>query len=137
MIVDVHTHVPTASGLVDAAPMRPDQPNPTGITEDDYMRGLGPAEVAICFNIAAPPPGDPSPDTGFTKQAREVNDATAAFVRKHPERLIGFLTVHPRQSDVLDEIDRAAKDLGLRGIKLGANYQNFDPVGDDAFVVYR
>src|SRR5919202_959764 len=108
MIVDVHTHVPTGFEVKDAAPMRPDQPNPTGVTE-----------------------------TGYRAQARQVNDETAAFVRKHPGRLIGFLTIHPRQPDVLEEIERAVGDLGLRGIKLGPNYQNFDPLGPEAFRVYR
>lgn len=137
MIFDVHTHVPTGFEVKDAAPMRPDQPNPTGVTEDGYLRAMGPAVAAICFNIAAPPPGDPSPDTGFRASARQVNDETAAFVGKHADRLIGFLTVHPRQPDALEEIERAVGDLGLRGIKLGPNYQNFDPLGEDAFRVYR
>jgi len=137
MIVDVHTHVPQTFELTDAAPMRPDQPNPTRVTAEEYRRAMGPAEVAICFNIAAPPAGDPSPDAGFRRQTGEINDETAAFVRAHPGRLIGFLTLHPRQPDVLQEIDRAVGDLGLKGIKLGANYQNFDPLGEDAFRVYR
>ena len=38
MIVDVHTHVPTGFEIADAAPMRPDQPNPTGVTEEHYLR---------------------------------------------------------------------------------------------------
>ena len=137
MIVDVHTHVPQTFELADAAPMRPDQPNPTRVTAEDYLRAVGPAEVAICFNIAAPPAGDSSPDAGFRRPAGEINDETAAFVRAHPGRLIGFMTLHPRQSDVLQEIDRAVGDLGLKGIKLGPNYQNFDPLGEDAFRVYR
>lgn len=137
MIVDIHTHVPSGLDSADMAPMRPDQPNPTGVTEADYLRAMGPAEVAVCFNIAAPPSGDPSPETGFRLSARRVNDDTAAFVRKHPDRLIGFLTVHPRQLDVHAEIERAVGDLGLKGIKLGPNYQNFDPLGEDAFRVYR
>jgi predicted TIM-barrel fold metal-dependent hydrolase len=33
-------------------------------------------------------------------------------------------------------MDRCIGSLGLRGIKLGPNYQNFDPVGDDAFRLY-
>lgn len=137
MIVDVHTHVPQALEIKDAAPMRPDQPNPVGVTEADYLRAMGPAEVAICFNIAAPPPGDPSPDAGFRLGAREVNDATADFVRRHRDKLIGFMTLHPRQPDMLEEVERARGDLGLKGIKLGPNYQNFDPLGEDAFRVYR
>ena len=150
MIVDIHTHVPSfreapkvvPAARKDKAPMRPDAPNPTGFTWGDYMTAMGSAEVSICFNIAAPPPGDPSRDTGMTEtgvfgSAREVNDHTAAFVRAYPDRLIGFLTVHPRQPDALDEIDRAVKDLGLKGIKLGPNYQNCDPVSQESFRVYR
>ena len=49
---------------------------------------------------------------GFRLSAREVNNATAAFVRRHPNRLIGFLTVHPRQSDVLEEIERIILKAG-------------------------
>jgi hypothetical protein len=107
------------------------------VTEADYVRAMGPADVAVCFNIAAPPPGDPSPDTGFVRSGRAINDDTAAFVGRHADRLIGFLTVHPRSPDALAEIDRAHGDLGLKGIKLGPNYQNFDPLDEDAFRVYR
>ena len=37
----------------------------------------------------------------------------------------------------LDEIERGIQDLGLRGIKLGPNYQNFDPLGPEAFRVFK
>ncbi len=145
MIVDVHTHVPefreaplhVPAPRADMAPMRPDQPNPVVYTWVDYLRAMGPAEVSICFNIAAPPPGDPSPETGFRTSAAVINDQTAEFVRAHRDRLIGFLSVHPRQPDVLEEIERARSDLALRGIKLGPNYQNFDPLSEEAFRVYR
>jgi predicted TIM-barrel fold metal-dependent hydrolase len=69
--------------------------------------------------------------------ARTVNDRTAALVRAHPEKLIGFMSVHPDDPGVLEEMDRAAHDLGLRGIKLGPNYQNFDPLGEAAFRVFQ
>ncbi len=36
----------------------------------------------------------------------------------------------------LDEIDRCVSELGLRGIKLGPNYQNFDPLGPEAERVF-
>jgi predicted TIM-barrel fold metal-dependent hydrolase len=35
-----------------------------------------------------------------------------------------------------DEYDRAVGDLGCKGIKLGPNYQDFDPVGEPAFKLY-
>jgi predicted TIM-barrel fold metal-dependent hydrolase len=37
----------------------------------------------------------------------------------------------------MDEIDRATGDLGLRGIKLGPNYQNCDPLGAETFAVFE
>lgn len=123
--------------------MRPDRPDPGTVTWDDYLRAMDFVDRAVVFNIAPAPPGDPlQPNAvppvagGAAPGAREVNDATAALVKAHPEKLIGFMSVHPRDPQMLDEMDRCVGDLGLRGIKLGPNYQNFDPVGEDAFRLY-
>ena len=43
----------------------------------------------------------------------------------------------PRSTAPLDELERARGDLGLKGIKLGPNYQVFDPLGDAALRVYE
>ena len=147
MIVDVHTHTPRhrtppqqSEGQFqrpDMAPMRPDRPNPGAYTWDDYLAAMRVVDRAICFNIAAPPPGDPAPPGGPVAPARQLNDETAALVQAHPDKLIGFLAVHPRDPEAMHEIDRAVQELGLRGIKLGPNYQNFDPLGEDAFRIYR
>ncbi|MSQ42938.1 MAG: amidohydrolase [Chloroflexi bacterium] len=152
MIIDVHTHTPRYRTKADAedappsatanAPMRPDRPDPSRITWDEYVEAMQAVDRAIVFNIAAAPEGDPFPpglpEDGIVKreQARAVNDATAAIVRAYPGKLIGFMSVHPRDPQLLDEMDRAVGDLGLRGIKLGPNYQNFDPLGDDASVLF-
>jgi uncharacterized protein len=58
-------------------------------------------------------------------------------VRAHPDRLIGFMALHPYDANYLDELERARTDLGLRGIKLGANYQNFDPLESRALAIYE
>ncbi len=152
MIIDVHTHTPRYRTKADAdaappsvmanAPMRPDRPDPSRITWDEYMEAMQAVDRAIVFNIAGPPDGDPFPpglpEDGIVKreQARAVNDATAAIVHAYPEKLIGFMSVHPRDPHLLEEMDRAVGDLGLRGIKLGPNYQNFDPLGDEASVLF-
>ena len=150
MIVDVHTHAPrrrtaaatAAVSTSDRAPMRPDRPDPAGVTWDDYLAAMAVVDQAIVFNIASPPPGDPDPLSAhltgsvFEAPARAVNDNTAALVRAYPDKLIGFLSVHPRDPAMDDELDRATGDLGLRGIKLGPNYQNFDPLSDEAFRLY-
>ena len=65
-----------------------------------------------------------------------VNDAAAALAAKAPDKIIGFMSVHPDAPDAIGEIERSAHDLGLRGMKLGPNYQGFDPVGANAFRVY-
>jgi uncharacterized protein len=146
MIVDVHTHAPRfrempdpdAPGfrLPDMALFRPDGQNPGAYTWAEYLGAMAPVDRAICFNIAAPPPGDPYPAVGPVAPARTLNDETAAFVRAYPDKIIGFMALHPRDPQLFDEIERATQDLGLRGIKLGPNYQNFDPVGAEAFRLY-
>lgn len=154
MIIDVHTHTPRFRTQAEAdaalayvpnaerAPMRPDRPDPDRVTWDEYMKAMEFVDRAVVFNIAAPPPGDPHPHGGpaagsvITASGREVNDSTATLVKAHPKKLIGFMSVHPRDPLVLEEMDRSVNSLGLRGIKLGPNYQNFDPVGEDAFRVY-
>jgi predicted TIM-barrel fold metal-dependent hydrolase len=145
MIVDVHTHTPryrTRDAVPDLpvnAKWRPDKPMPTGYTWDDFLTVTAPVDRAICFNIAADPrphmPDGLSPQTRAS--ARQLNDETAAFVNAHADKFIGFLAMHPHEPEMLAEIDRATQDLGLKGIKLGPNYQNFDPVGPESYRLYR
>ena len=78
-----------------------------------YMREYGIGK-AVVLNIATNP-----------GQQRSVNDF-AASVNNGP--LIAFGSVHPDAVDVLDEIDRIC-ELGLKGIKLHPDYQQF--YGDD------
>src|SRR5262245_6242054 len=144
MFVDVHTHTPrhrtapaeTGERAVDAL-WRPDGARSTVHTWDMHLEGMRPVDRAICFNIGADPRIPYADDGGLIYAAEQANDDTAAFVRAHPDKFIGFLTVHPHDPEVLDEIDRATGDLGLRGIKLGPNYQNFDPLGPEAFRVFK
>ena len=143
MIVDVHTHTPRLrEPATEDAPLnamyRPDQAKSTRHSWPEYLRDMEAAGVArsIVFNIAADP-REGEPDNGaLIYPARQANDDTAAFVRAYPERLIGFLTVHPHDSGALDELERAHHDLGLRGVKFGPNYQNFDPLGPEACAIY-
>lgn len=122
--------------------MRPDRSDPEEVTWDNYMSAMSRVDRAIVFNIAMPPPGDPDPlsrkvtRSSFQAPADEINENTAALVRSYPGKLIGFLSVHPRDPAMNDELDRATGDLGLRGIKLGPNYQNFHPLSDEALHLY-
>jgi len=147
MIVDAHTHTPKYKDEIPEEEIqyntvwRPDRPVKVPVNWDEYMEAMEPVDNAIVFGIAEldeEPTGrlaDP-----LRKQMRwegNVNDSTAEFVQAYPDKLIGFMSVHPRDPNCLDEIDRCVSDLGLRGIKLGPNYQNFNPLGDEAFRVYK
>lgn len=51
--------------------------------------------------------------------AREINDELSRVVRKHPDRFAGFATLAPRDPNAAaDELERAVKELGLKGAKI-------------------
>src|SRR5579875_1814140 len=120
MIVDVHTHVPRrqapeGTDVQANTATRPDKPVVWAQGPESYLQAMEPVDRVICFNIA----GDPRPGARgeWREPARTVNDDTAAFVRKHGAKYIGYMTLHPFDKDALDELERARTDLGLRGIK--------------------
>lgn len=141
MIVDVHTHTPTHRTAVPReeevvnAVWRPDRAVRATGTWQDYMDEMRVVDRAIVFSIADGP-GHRRMDLGDRLPRPNANDNTAAFVRSDPDKLIGFLSVDPAQPDALDEMERGVSDLKLRGVKLGPNYQNFDPLGPQARAVY-
>jgi predicted TIM-barrel fold metal-dependent hydrolase len=51
----------------------------------------------------------------------------AAYVAKHPDRLVGFLCVDPTQPRWQEELEEGHQDLGLKGIKLLPMYAGFNP----------
>jgi predicted TIM-barrel fold metal-dependent hydrolase len=141
MIVDAHTHTPTHARVVPDdervvnTAWRPDRAVLATTTWDDYVREQSNAgvDVSIVFNIAV---RSPLELTGLPGDPATVNDATAQFVAADPARRIGFLSVHPEDRSALEEVERCVDDLGMRGIKLGPNYQNFDPLGASAERIY-
>lgn len=151
MIVDVHTHTPQfkdpvpANQLVMNAAWRPDRAVQATVSWDDYMAAQAPAVKSIVFNIAWNPGqrhdrlagGGAGDDRWYATGKGNLNDATATFVNAYPDRLIGFMSVHPYDADCLDEFERCRTELGMRGVKLGANYQIFDPLDARALAVYE
>jgi predicted TIM-barrel fold metal-dependent hydrolase len=139
MIVDVHTHTPTHRDTVPAAARRSydswrsDRPVVTTNSWTDYDEDLACVDVSIAFNIAVP---DPLAETGIPTDPLRVNESTAEFVAADPARRIGFLSIDPTTPGALDEAERCRTELGLRGVKLGPNYQRFDPLCDPAFALY-
>ena len=143
-IIDVHTHTPRFEHVVpdayrvqsENAKWNPHGVRPVVYTWSEYDEAMRPVDRAILFNIAQAPSGNERVDEPYVVPAAQANDEAAAFIRANPEKYIGFLTVHPDDPPALDELDRAVGDLGLRGVKLGLNYQNVDPLGGNAFRVF-
>lgn len=139
MIVDVHTHTPSHVDTVPSGESREfsgwHNGPPARLTNSwaDYAAGTSPADVTIVFNIAVDRPGT---DTASVFDPARVNTATAEFAASDPGRRIGFMSVNPNHSDFLDEVERGL-ELGLVGIKLAANYQQFEPLGLPARHLYR
>ncbi|KAA1418289.1 amidohydrolase [Mumia zhuanghuii] len=138
MIVDVHAHTPTHRESVPESERkvfttwRTDRPVVTTNSWAEFDTAMEAADVTIVFNIAVP---DPEAATGIPHPPERTNDATAEFVAHDPARRIGFMSVDPTEPDAFDEAERC-RELGLVGVKLGPNYQNFDPLGDEALAFY-
>jgi uncharacterized protein len=139
VIVDVHTHTPTHRDAVPAderltfGNWRTDRPVVTTNSWAEYDEANAAADVTIAFNIAV---DDPLAAVGLPYPPERCNDATAEFVKTDPTRRIGFFSVNPLDPKALEEADRS-RDLGLVGVKLGPNYQNFDPLDPKALAFYQ
>jgi predicted TIM-barrel fold metal-dependent hydrolase len=140
VIVDVHTHTPTHRDAVPAGELRvydrwlPDRSIVTTRSWEEYAEAFEEVDISIVFNIAVP---DPLAATGLPTDPTRINESTAEFVADDPGRRIGFLSVNPDDPGAIDEIERCQTDLGLLGIKLGPNYQRFDPLSSRAHAVYE
>lgn len=147
MIVDVHTHPPTQRDPVSADQMkinpmwRPDRSVQVTTSWDDYFAAQHPADVSIVFDIYWHPTGVGIYEgMGYSTQPwakGNINDNVAEFVAANPTRLIGFMALHPHDPNCLTELERCRNDLKLKGIKLGPNYQNFDPLEARAMLIYE
>ena len=129
MIIDTHTHTPAyrdkvpESEITYATEWRPDRAVKTPVNWEEYLASRAPVDKSIVFNVAMKPGDHP-------------NNTTAEFVKAYPDKLVGFLSVHPNDPRCLDEIEHGVSVLGMKGVKLLPSYQNFDPLGKEAFRVY-
>lgn len=66
------------------------------------------------------------------------NDFLAAYVRRQPERLIGFAGIDPLEgSKARDEVQRARTQLGLRGLVIAPACQAMHPAHSSAMTIYE
>lgn len=69
-------------------------------------------------------------------QVTAINDFIAECVRRYPDKLIGFGALHPDFDDIAGETERIIS-LGLKGIKLHSDFQQFFIDDEFAFPIYE
>jgi predicted TIM-barrel fold metal-dependent hydrolase len=81
----------------------------------------GGIDVAV-VSLTAPGTDHFAPAVG-TRLAKHANDELAAAVDKHPDRLMGFAALAPKDPEAAaEELERAVKELGLKGWKTHSNF---------------
>ena len=65
------------------------------------------------------------------------NDYLADYCRPAPDRWYGFASVNPVEDGAREELERSIEDLGLRGLKIGPTYQNYDPTDPRCIPVFE
>jgi hypothetical protein len=131
MIIDVHTHLSTRDqwgpifcGACDKAnaQLKVD----LHVTPERHAAALEGVDRAIVFGI-----------NSLAFQLNTPNDAIANYVARYPDKFIGFMSVDPHQEGAINEVDRCARELGLRGIKMSPVYQDYHPHDERARDVHR
>lgn len=144
MIVDVHTHLPSHPETVPPDEMLTESTMRSGdsvqLTNsiDDYLRDMSPVDKAFIFGIAPRPwrPNERVLRTGGWPDGLNHNDIASITAQRSGGKVIPFMSLHPLDPGWQDEYDRCVGDLGCKGIKLGPNYQDFDPTSPEAFRLY-
>jgi uncharacterized protein len=78
----------------------------------------------------------------FGLQARATglwvpNEVVAEYVRKHPDKLVGWCSVDPNEPDCVEQLEYCVTELGLKGLKVGPVYQHFDPTDRRHWPLFR
>lgn len=122
MLVDVHSHFfryPdhfSKDFIEQSKRARNDKEVDLTVRWEEYHAAAEACDKTIVFGGKAKLSGLWAPDA-------EV----AGYVRAHPGKLIGFLSVDPTQPGWRDELEEGHRNLGLKGIKLLPMYAGFHP----------
>jgi predicted TIM-barrel fold metal-dependent hydrolase len=54
-------------------------------------------------------------------------EAVAKFAKEHSDKFVAWGSVDPNRPDCVDRLEHLVTRLGMKGLKLGPVYQNFDP----------
>jgi predicted TIM-barrel fold metal-dependent hydrolase len=129
-VQNVHTHawdqsLHIAEATAREADLSRGYPLDLTVHFDAFMRDMEPFERIVVFGLKAMRTGYWVPD-----------DFIADFVARAPQKLVGFASCDPTQPGHVNELERAVKDLGLRGVKMGPAYAGFDPRDERCAPVY-
>src|SRR2546428_2438377 len=89
--------------------------------------------------LSIPAPGaDRFEGEGAVRLARVANDAISALCRRYPKRFIGLFTLPSCSIQAsVDELDRAVKELGLRGFACFSNLNGKPLDREELFPIYE
>lgn len=68
------------------------------------------------------------------KQVKSINEFIAESVNRYPDKFTGFGTLHPDSDDIQGDFDHLV-ELGLKGVKLHPDFQQFAMNEDRAFKI--
>lgn len=143
MIVDCHTHVwqsPEQLGQLDLGELQRNartRPGRVGLIRPVY-RSVPSGDTE--HHLAQLSLVDKSIVLGFKSRylrAEVPNKYVADYVRRHPNKLIGFAGIDPTEKGAVDEVRSAKYDLNLRGITISPTNQDFHPSDSRAMRVYE
>lgn len=120
--LDAHAHVHSAA-VADLVEERVGERTLEPMSSDQLVARLDEGGIAraLVLSGAYLMASDVWPrDSGADEWAavRAENDYAALEVAKHADRLTGFLSLNPKRSYAVQEIDRCADELGMRGVKM-------------------
>ena len=70
------------------------------------------------------------------ERAHSINDFIVASVQEHPDKFIGFGSIHPEHPELEKELDRMLA-MGLKGVKLHPDFQHFMLDDDRAIYMFQ
>jgi uncharacterized protein len=92
---------------------------------DDHWQVSQEVDRVVVFGLKAPRAGIDVP-----------NEVVAEYAAAHRDRVVGWASVDPNDQDCVGQLEYAARELGLRGLKLGPVYQHFDPTDHRHFPLW-
>jgi aminocarboxymuconate-semialdehyde decarboxylase len=120
MKIDVHAHYvpPSCLDIMDRSGAGPSKNLPDSLS--DLGERIGHMdERGVDVQLVSTPPwgGNLSPEA-----SRRANDATAADIDAHRDRLVGLATVDMNEPEAAAaELERCVKELGFRGVEILSN----------------